>query len=216
MAPKPPPALRYNSILTYFHTSQTCHTLRDLEKALPPIASIASIQVKEYLQTLLDENKIRVEKIGSGNWYWSFLSEGKRERERVLKDLRGELEKVERGLRELAGRVEEMVEEGEQEDGGTDGGRGVLVEKKEELGLEVAALKKELEAYKSVDPVVVARMEGETMGFKRSAEMWTENIWILEERIKMLVDGDREALEGVRKELYGDEYMEGEGLRELA
>lgn len=33
--------------------------------------------VKDYLQALSGEGLIRVEKIGSGNWYWSFLSDAK-------------------------------------------------------------------------------------------------------------------------------------------
>jgi hypothetical protein len=46
------------------------------------VASIHSIQVKEYIQTLIEENKLRVDKIGSGNWYWSFGSDEKYDRER--------------------------------------------------------------------------------------------------------------------------------------
>lgn len=44
------------------------------------------MQVKDYLTALVDDNKIRVEKIGSGNWYWCFRGDEKRQKE-------GELEK---------------------------------------------------------------------------------------------------------------------------
>jgi hypothetical protein len=38
------------------------------------------MQVKEYVQALVDDGKLRVEKIGSGNWYWCFGSEEGKEK----------------------------------------------------------------------------------------------------------------------------------------
>jgi len=48
---------------------------------LPAAAGISGMQVKDYLTALVDENKIRVEKIGSGNWYWCFRGDEKRQKE---------------------------------------------------------------------------------------------------------------------------------------
>ena len=56
-------------ILTWFRDSQTCHPLKDLEAPLAKAASIGKMQVKDFLKELTDENKVRVEKIGSVNWY---------------------------------------------------------------------------------------------------------------------------------------------------
>ena len=41
--------------------------IKDLEKALPMIASINGMQVKDYLTAMTNENSIRMEKIGGGN-----------------------------------------------------------------------------------------------------------------------------------------------------
>ncbi len=44
------------------------------------------MQVKDYLTALVDDNKVRVEKIGSGNWYWCFRGDEKKLKEgEVLK-----------------------------------------------------------------------------------------------------------------------------------
>jgi len=83
------------------------HNIKDLEKAIPQVALIHAMQVKDYLQALSDENMIRVEKIGSGNWYWSFPSEAKRTKEAALEKARNEYEKANETAMELQERVNE-------------------------------------------------------------------------------------------------------------
>jgi Mnd1 HTH domain len=56
--------------------------LKELEKALPSVASINGMAVKDFIKELTDEDRIHVEKIGSGNWYWCWADEdGKRKRD---------------------------------------------------------------------------------------------------------------------------------------
>ncbi|KAJ5701701.1 GAJ protein [Penicillium malachiteum] len=101
MAPKLSKSDKQALIVTHLQATGTCHTLKDLEKTLPSVASINSIQVKEYLQALTDENQIRVEKIGSGNWYWSFGSDEKVQRERQLDRVLTEVEKARKSYTEM-------------------------------------------------------------------------------------------------------------------
>ena len=169
------------------------------------------MQVKDYLQALSDEGKIRVEKIGSGNWYWSFLSEEKRNRESTLGTLKDELAKVEGSLEEL----EEKVREASEKRGEDDEDRGGLVSAKLELEGEVESLKKELEGYKDGDPGEVERRRQEIKSLQARAETWTDNIGILETYMLGLLGGNREGLDGLKREIYGEEYVEGEGLREM-
>ena len=169
------------------------------------------MQVKDYLQALSDEGKIRVEKIGSGNWYWSFLSEEKRNRDSTLGTLKDELTKVEGSLEEL----EEKVREASEKRGEDDEDRGGLVSAKLELEGEVGSLKKELEGYKDGDPGEVERRRQEIKSLQARAETWTDNIGILETYMLGLLGGNREGLDGLKREIYGEEYVEGEGLREM-
>ncbi|KAJ5721271.1 GAJ protein [Penicillium malachiteum] len=101
MAPRLSKSDKQALIVTHLQATGTCHTLKDLEKTLPSVASINSIQVKEYLQALTDENQIRVEKIGSGNWYWSFGSDERVERERQLARVLTEVEKARKSYTEM-------------------------------------------------------------------------------------------------------------------
>lgn len=169
------------------------------------------MQVKDYLQALSDEGKIRVEKIGIGNWYWSFLSEEKKSREDTFGKLKEELAKMEGALGEL----EEKVKEASEKRGDDDEDRGELVSAKLELDGEVGVLRKELEGYKDGDPGEVERRRKEVKALQARAEMWTDNIGVLENYILGLMGGDRVSLNGMKRELYGDEYAEGEGLKEM-
>lgn len=210
-APKnTPPLAKQNLILAYLQKSLTAHTIKELEKTLPGVASINGMQVKDYLQALSDEGKIHVEKIGSGNWYWSFASEEKKNRESIIDGLKKEQEKLKASVAELEAKFTQV-----RESKGEDEGRADLVERQTALEQEVETLKKELEGYKDTDPGEVDRRRKEVDNFKAMAEMWTDNIGILEGKLKEMLNGDSEQLEQIKRDVYDDDYVEGEGLKEL-
>ena len=213
-APKSlPPAVKQSLILAYLRSTNTVHSLKDLEKCLPGVASINGMQVKEYLQALSDENQIHVEKIGSGNWYWSFMSEEKKAREGVLSKLQDEKQKMEKAMEDLRGRIEE-AKEGVGE-GGVEGERNELTRKYADGKEELETLRKELAGYSDCDPGEIVRKRQELTSLKAKAETWTENVYCLEAYLKQVTGGDSQALERIREEYYGGEYVAGEGLREL-
>lgn len=65
------------------------------------------MHVKDYLQSLADDNKIRVEKIGSGNWYWSFPSDDKKAKDAALEKAQAEYNKANAAVVELQAQVDE-------------------------------------------------------------------------------------------------------------
>lgn len=198
-------------MLSYIQNSLTVHSIKDLEKALPSVASINSMQVKDYLQALTDEGKVRVEKIGSGNWYWSFLSDEKRAQVNTMEKLKDEKKKLDGTIVELRARVNEASNERE-EDGN---GREELITTHTELAREVLLLNEELNGYKDSDPDQIVRKKREIEQFKEKAYRWTENVELLEGWLMKVVGGDRERVEGIKQMFYGDQYIEGEGLKEL-
>ena len=94
------------SILAWFHMTAQAHSIKDLEKTLPHVSSINGMQVKDYLQALSDDNKIRVEKIGSGNWYWSFPADEKKAKGAALKKAQEEHDKANAITVELQAKVD--------------------------------------------------------------------------------------------------------------
>lgn len=195
------------------------YTISQLEKTLPSIASIAQMQVKEYIQALTDESLIRCEKIGSGNWYWCFLSDAKKRKENVINGLRCEEGKLVEGIKEAEkGIVEEMVKQQEDEEMLVEGGidRKMLLEMYEGLVREREGLDRELAMFCDNDPVEVVRKVEETKGLKESAMKWTDNIEMMYGFFLSLTGGDREGVAGYMQQACGDEYVVGEGLKELS
>ncbi|KAL4941845.1 hypothetical protein BDV06DRAFT_193705 [Aspergillus oleicola] len=220
MPPKLSKSAKQGLIVSHLRSTRTCHTLKDLEKMLPSVASINGIQVKDYIQELTDDGKIRVEKIGSGNWYWCFGGDEKKERERQLTQLRKDVDRVrtscKRAQADMA--VRKQARDQEVELGGAAGEEEWerLMERKRALELERNRLQAEWMAVSTTgEGKGVGQMREEIDECRERAQTWTDNIYVLEEYVRKLTGGDREVMQAVQRECYGDEYVEGEGLREL-
>lgn len=122
-------------------------------------------------------------------------------------------DKVRRVEMERRREEEEGGEGGEGEKGEGEGGSVMMREKG--LREEVEGLRRELVGYRDGDPEEVVKKKREVEMFRERAERWTDNLGVLEGWLKGVLGGDRERMEGIRKMFYGDEYIEGEGLREL-
>ena len=169
--------------------------------------------MKEYLQALSDDGKIHVEKIGSGNWYWSFASEETALRTTELAKLKAEMETATKSVGELEEKV--AAARAERADGEAEGEREMLLTKQEALIDDVGTLKKELASYADADPGEVKRKAKEAEMFKATAERWTDNVLSLEGYLSKMLGGDNQAMDVLRRECYGAEYVEGEALAEL-
>ncbi|KAF2263641.1 meiotic nuclear division protein 1 [Lojkania enalia] len=212
-------AAKQATILAWFHKTAVAHSIKDLEKALPSVASINSMQVKDYLQALSDDNKIRVEKIGSGNWYWSFPSDEKKSKEAALEKAQEEYDKANAAVVELQAKVDEAGaarEDNEEMLMGSSGDRKTLITKHEDLTKELNYLRKELAAYSEQDPVELDKKREETMQFRDDAEKFTDQIISMERWLREQTGGDKEQMRNIMIMFYGDEFDEEEGgLREL-
>ncbi|KAK9448109.1 Mnd1 family-domain-containing protein [Limtongia smithiae] len=75
-------------LLNFFRDSQSFFAIKEIEKQGAKATGINSMQIKDVLQTLLDDSLVRCEKIGSGNYYWCFLSDESRGNAAKLDGLR--------------------------------------------------------------------------------------------------------------------------------
>ncbi|KAJ6161250.1 GAJ protein [Penicillium chermesinum] len=174
--------------------------------------------VKEYVQGLVDEGKLRVEKIGAGNWYWSFSSDEKMEREQQLARLQAEVEKARKSYADVEAL---LVAQSVQRDDETnrvgpdlDRQRQSLQERKLELEADLKGLKARVSVSGfSVKQKGAQQLQGELAEFKEQALLWTDNLYILEQYVRDLA-GDREVVAAVLQDCYGTEYVDG-CLRDL-
>jgi hypothetical protein len=98
------------------------------------------------------------------------------------------------------------------EGGGMD--RKALLAAHETLLKETDDLDKALSVYSDGNPAEVLRKVGEMQKLKDSAIKWTDNIECLEALVINLT-GDRAQAASIMQRACGDEYIVGEGLKEL-
>ncbi|KAF2630803.1 meiotic nuclear division protein 1 [Macroventuria anomochaeta] len=211
-------AQKQATILAWFHKTALAYSIKDLEKLIPSVASINGMAVKDYLQALQDDSQIRSEKIGSGNWYWSFPSEAKKAKEDSLAKAQEEYDKANATATELQAKVDQAgAARAEDEEllAETGGDRKTLVTKHEDLTKEVEKLRTELAAYSEYDPIELDKKIEDTRRSQAAADKFTEHIYCMEGWLKERVS-DREGQVGVLRELYGDEWDDEDGgLHEL-
>lgn len=185
------------------------------------MASINGIQVKEYIQTLTDEGQIRVEKIGSGNWYWCFGSDEKKDQEARLTQLQKEAEKVQASYEEVGSTLALQEAKRAEEEGEANADDGIerekLLRQKHDLEKKVQKTRADWKASTdNTDTKSMQEKKVELQPLREKAQVWTDNIYVLEEYLNKLAGGDREIMAAVQRECYGEEYVEGEGLGDLA
>ncbi len=91
----------------------------------------------------------------------------------------------------------------------------MLVALRETLQEDVAVLRRNAQAYKDVDPHCLKMTAEEIEGLRREAERWTDNIDVLEAWLSKTHGFHAEQLDQLQRELYGSEYTEGVGLKEM-
>jgi hypothetical protein len=225
-----------------------CHTIKDLEKHLPSVAQINGMQVKgtyitdhryriahkplatlescppaniplpDYVQALQDESRIRAEKIGSGNWYWSFISDDKIASQKFLENAQSAYEKALATDNELKAKIaegeaqrkedEEMLDESGES-------REALLGSKRLLEGEIEGLRRELATYSDNDPAELEKKGREAVEWKGVAELCTDDIYSMEQWLKDTTGGG-EALGAMLRDTFGSEWDdEAGGLKEL-
>ena len=100
-------AQRQAAILAWFHKTALAYSIKDLEKLIPSVTAVNSMGVKEYIQAMQDDGLICSEKIGNGNWYWSFPSEAKKKKEKALADAQEEYDTAVSTTTELQAKVDQ-------------------------------------------------------------------------------------------------------------
>ncbi|KAJ3182726.1 Meiotic nuclear division protein 1 [Geranomyces variabilis] len=71
----------------FFFETKDFWLLKDIEKTVPKTKGIVAQSVKEVLDSLVSDNIVTVEKIGTSNYYWSFPSSAVQASKRKLTEL---------------------------------------------------------------------------------------------------------------------------------
>jgi chromosome segregation ATPase len=205
-------------MVSWIQKSGTAHTMKDLEKALSSVASVSSIQVKDFIQAMLDENEIKVEKIGSGNWYWSFPGEEKARKEQALAQAKAEHAKAADALADAKRSIEEATRAREEQAKGEaeSENRQEMLERHAALKNEVETMGRELAKYADSDPVELELQDERAKAMRQQSEAYSDQIHSLADWIRDTAGVDRETLTTMKRSWYGDQFDdEDQDLSEL-
>ncbi|XP_022961005.1 meiotic nuclear division protein 1 homolog isoform X1 [Cucurbita pepo subsp. pepo] len=182
-------------MLQIFYDSQDFFLLKELEK-LGPRKGVISQSVKDVVQSLVDDDLVSKEKIGTSVYFWSLPS-------CAGNQLRNVYRKLESDLQTSKNRLEELTEQSNA----LKKGREESEEREEALAqlkaieLKHKELKDEMVQYADNDPAAFEAMKNAIEDAHAAANRWTDNIFTLRQWCSNNFPQAKEQLENLYKEV---------------
>ncbi|XP_061535584.1 meiotic nuclear division protein 1 homolog [Phycodurus eques] len=161
-------------MMEIFFETKDVFQLKDIEKIAPKTKGITPMTVKEVLQSLVDDNMVDCERVGTSNYYWAFPSKALHARELKLEELNKQvLEAKQRktSLEDAIGKAKEGRQDTKE--------RSVMLKELQALKEERAQMQTELDKYKECDPQVVEQMRKSNVVAKEAVSRWTDNVFAI-------------------------------------
>lgn len=162
-------------MLEIFHEKKDFFQLKELEKIAPKEKGIIVQSVKEVVQSLVDDNLVDTDKIGTSVYFWSYPTKAAMAKKRQLDALTEQLEEVQKKKKAAGDKLVKVRVGRENCDG-----REQLVKELEELANEQANVDAELKKYEDSDPEVLEQLQNEKKTFVDAANRWTDNLFALQ------------------------------------
>ncbi|XP_059433187.1 meiotic nuclear division protein 1 homolog [Corylus avellana] len=182
-------------MLQIFYESQDFFLLKELEKS-GPRKGVISQSVKDVVQSLVDDDLVLKEKIGTSVYFWSFPSCAGNQLRSVCQKLESDLQSSKKRHAELVDQCDALKKGREESD------------EREEALAELKAieqkhnmLKDEMGQYADNDPAAYeAKKEAIEVAYA-AANRWTENIFTLRQWCSNNFPQAKEQLENLYKEV---------------
>ncbi|GBC10523.1 hypothetical protein RclHR1_00970024 [Rhizophagus clarus] len=158
-----------------FHETKDFYQLKELEKDAPKSKGIVANTVKDVLQSLVDDNLVNTDKIGTSNYYWSFPSSALQSRKARIEELTQELQKFKEKNTELQSNIDLAYDGREKSDD-----RAILLKKVAELEAINKKHQESLARFRECDPALLEAKENHANLALECGNRWTENIYLLQ------------------------------------
>ncbi|OZJ01649.1 hypothetical protein BZG36_05207 [Bifiguratus adelaidae] len=158
-----------------FHETKDVFQLKELEKIAPKQKGIVMQSVKDVLQSLVDDNLVTMDKIGTSNYYWSFPSDALQKRNNKIESLQTEISTLTAKNDELQADINSQLD-GKEETAA----RAELLKDLAEAESQSEKLLAELEQYRESDPALLDAKKNATKVALDAANRWTDNIFLLQ------------------------------------
>ncbi|XP_070406237.1 meiotic nuclear division protein 1 homolog isoform X2 [Nothobranchius furzeri] len=141
-------------MMEIFFESKDVFQLKDIEKIAPKSKGITPMTVKEVLQSLVDDNMVDTERVGTSNYYWAFPSKALNARKHKLEELNKQISDAKQRKVSLEKSVDK-AKVGRQDTKE----RNSLMKELQALREERTQLQAELEKYRDCDPEVIEQIQ---------------------------------------------------------
>ncbi|XP_072024201.1 LOW QUALITY PROTEIN: meiotic nuclear division protein 1 homolog [Amphiura filiformis] len=159
-------------MLELFYERKEVYQLKELEKICPKVKGITSMSVKDVLQSLVDDNMVDSDRIGTSNYFWAFPSKASNIRKRKIDDLEEQLKESEKKRVATERKIKQAPVGREDSDSRTE----LLKQLAEKESLN-AKLQADLDKYRECDPEVLEEVKTQTVMAKEAVNRWTDNIF---------------------------------------
>ncbi|CAL9109462.1 unnamed protein product [Musa textilis] len=182
-------------MLQIFYESQDFFLLKELEK-LGPKKGVISQSVKDVVQSLVDDDLVLKDKIGTSVYFWSLPSCAGNQLRNTRSKLDSDLSSSRKRFAELIEQRDNLKKGREESDE-----REVAVEELKAVELQHNKLKEELACYVDNDPAAVEQMKVAIEVAHSAANRWTDNIFTLQQWCSTNFPQAKEQLDHLYKEV---------------
>ncbi|TDH67351.1 hypothetical protein CCR75_004125 [Bremia lactucae] len=160
-------------ILRIYHDSKEVYSLKEVEK-LGSKAGVVLQTVKDVNQALVDDALVDCDKIGSGNYFWSFPSKLSQSRKRKLSELQQRRQVAQEELAQIRQKIQaqqQLRSESEVRVG--------KLQRLKELKTKIESLHNKAQHLAENDPAILKELEHKVRLSKEGADRWTDNVYTL-------------------------------------
>nr|XP_019706753.1 meiotic nuclear division protein 1 homolog isoform X3 [Elaeis guineensis] len=182
-------------ILQIFYESQDFFLLKELEK-LGPKKGVISQSVKDVVQSLVDDDLVLKDKIGTSVYFWSLPSCAGNQLRNTYSKLESDLSSCRKRFAELVEQRDNLKKGREESDE-----REAALKELKTVELQHKKLKEELACYADNDPAALEAMKNGIEVAHSAANRWTDNIFTLQQWCSTNFPEAKEQLEHLYKEM---------------
>ena len=154
-------------MLDLFYEKKEFFLLKELERIAPKEKGIVSQSVKDVVQSLVDDDLVDTDKIGTSVYFWAFPSKATAVRKRKLSEAKAKLQAAEEKVKASKASLAEATKDREESQERTD-----MLQNLDSLKAKKAKLEGEVQKFKDCDPELIDQLKKEIQTCKDSGEFF--------------------------------------------
>ncbi|KAF7488824.1 Meiotic nuclear division protein 1 -like protein [Sarcoptes scabiei] len=165
-------------LLNFFHEKKNVFLLKELEKIVPKEKGIPFQSIKEVLESLVCDELVQSDKIGTSTFFWSFPSDSYQKKLQESKNLEISLESLQSKIDSLNKEIEELSNNSEINENDAP--------MREKINAEIVSLKgqqqqltEEIEQLDQYNLENLNAIKRKCLNSREAIDRWTDNVFAI-------------------------------------